>query len=160
MFQFTWPFCTTPMFKFGPRGFQNWFYIHCSSNQKKVPSGQTFFPAKSVQIGVVDYSKPLCRGSEPMEFHNFHPISLSLRIQTEPTQNLLLLWHWNLKNNKGTGCLTKCDHQSCENWFVFGIACRVGQVIPFMDLGHSGLAQSLLNQKKSVWQSMTEIKGT
>ena len=35
MFQFTWPLCTPPMFKFGPRGFQNWFYIHCSSNQKK-----------------------------------------------------------------------------------------------------------------------------
>ena len=60
MFQFTWPLCTPPMFKFGPRGFQNWFYIHCSSNQKKVPSAQTFFCAKSVQIGEVDYPKPLC----------------------------------------------------------------------------------------------------
>ena len=51
MFQFTWPLCTPPMFKFGPRGFQNWFYIHCSSNQKKVPSAQTFFAPNRSKLG-------------------------------------------------------------------------------------------------------------
>ena len=51
MFQFTWPLCTPPMFKFGPRGFQNWFYIHCSSNQNKVPSAQTFFAPNRSKLG-------------------------------------------------------------------------------------------------------------
>ena len=61
MFQFTWPLCTPPMFKFGPRGFQNWFYIHFSSNQKKVPSGQTFFPR---QIGP-NWRLGLCKTTVP-----------------------------------------------------------------------------------------------
>ena len=68
MFQFTWPLCTPPMFKFGPRGFQNWFYIHCSSNQKKVPPLKLFLRqigpnwgsglSKTIVRGASSYTQP------------------------------------------------------------------------------------------------------
>ena len=53
MFKSTWPFCIyhSYMFKFGPRGFQRWFYIHCSSNQKKAPSAQTFSQPNRSKLG-------------------------------------------------------------------------------------------------------------
>ena len=111
MFQFTWPLCTPPMFKFGPRGFQNWFYIHCSSNQKKVPSAQTFFAPNRSKLGKwtiqnhcerrpVAVAQPWCLGRCPYR-----------RCQRRPVAVTQL---WRGLEEGETSKKEKCPHGGCS----------------------------------------------